>query len=432
VRLIVIALSLIAAGAAFAQTPPSPPSGPASSSTLQPPVQPFPPVQRSGVTAPASIGTPHVCAETDYPVSALQTGTEGRTVLGFKITAEGTVADIAVVYSSGHDDLDKAAIACAATWVYRPATQNGTAVAAQWHAAVNWKIGSTPPFSQIAGAAKNCVIASDTGREELKNSKYHTVVKLHFAKGVITSIQVVGTSGDHDLDQRVAACFQQVSPELTSAVIGEQDNLAAIFASPLPPANASLATTPPAAVGAPHTCDETNYPVAALQTGAQGTATVAFKVTTEGAVKDVTVRNSSGSLDLDAASIACAKDWHYRPALKGNTPVEVVWFAQVKWVMQDTPDPSFLPLFNAAMVCVSAAAPLTADDLALAPYATVLRIRYVKSKIASVALTASSGNPELDRRIMECFEKMAPSYTLDVADGEELIPVAWPLMQPRQ
>lgn len=196
-----------------------------------------------------------------------------------------------------------------------------------------------------------------------------------------------------------------------------------------PQTPAPVATTPPASIGVPHTCDETHYPVGALQTGAEGTTTLAFKVTAQGTVRDVTVREFSGNLDLDAASMVCAKEWRYRPAMRDNVPVEVSWLTAVKWAIE-TPEGSegLGPLFMAASVCTTTP-PLTADDLQRAPYSTVLRVRVVKGKLASVTAVATSGNPELDRRAVACYEKLATDFPLDMPDREELIPVTWRMMQ---
>jgi TonB family protein len=194
--------------------------------------------------------------------------------------------------------------------------------------------------------------------------------------------------------------------------------------APPPPFEGSGATTSPASFGAPHRCDESHYPIGALQTGAEGATTLTFRITAEGTVRDIAVLQSSGSLDLDTASIGCAKEWRYRPATKNNAPIEVSWQAEVMWKIQTPSDPATVSLFDATMPCMKTP-PLTFDDLKRAPYSTVLRIRIAKGKLAKVAVAASSGNPELDQRALACYEDLPTDFTLDIADEEELIPVVW-------
>lgn len=100
-----------------------------------------PPVQKpAGITAPASIGRPHTCGQRYYPAIALRLNQEGTTVLAFKITADGSVTDISVAESSGHDSLDQAAITCAQNWQYKPAMQNGANIEVPWKASVKWSL----------------------------------------------------------------------------------------------------------------------------------------------------------------------------------------------------------------------------------------------------------------------------------------------------
>jgi TonB family protein len=199
----------------------------AAAQSIPPPPPPPPP---SAMTAPAAIGSPHMCPEDQYPVSAMQTGAEGRTILGFKITPQGNVRDVGVIVSSGNQDLDNAAATCAAQWIYRPAKQDGVAVQSNWKAAVVWKIQATPPFSDIAEAARECVLRSNDGRDELQKASLHTVTRVHFSNGLITQVAIVGSSGIPDLDQRVADCYRGLPAELTASISSETDTLFAMYA----------------------------------------------------------------------------------------------------------------------------------------------------------------------------------------------------------
>lgn len=104
--------------------------------------------------------------------------------------------------------------------------------------------------------------------------------------------------------------------------------LALVFAVGFTPAHGKMLR--PKSVGEPHVCIR-YYPAVAVRTGQQGTSTVRFDITTEGAVANLQIAQSSGSQLLDDAAIACAKGWQYTPATKDGVPVQVPWRAQVRW-----------------------------------------------------------------------------------------------------
>jgi periplasmic protein TonB len=112
-------------------------------STITPPPPPAPPkapAQPPPVTAPASIGKAHECGSRYYPPLATRLNHEGVTTIGFTIQADGTVTNVHVTESSGHDELDQAAIPCASNWHYKPAMQNGQPVSVPWTTKVVWKL----------------------------------------------------------------------------------------------------------------------------------------------------------------------------------------------------------------------------------------------------------------------------------------------------
>lgn len=65
---------------------------------------------------------------------------EGYTKIGFTITAAGELTAISVLKTSGHAELDDAAVACAKKWHYKPAQENGAAVPVTWSATVKWSL----------------------------------------------------------------------------------------------------------------------------------------------------------------------------------------------------------------------------------------------------------------------------------------------------
>jgi len=111
--------------------------------TITPPPPVAPPkvaAQPPPVTAPASIGKAHECGSRYSPPLATRLNHEGVTTIGFTIQADGTVTNVHVTESSGHDELDQAAIPCASNWHYKPAMQNGQPVSVPWTTKVVWKL----------------------------------------------------------------------------------------------------------------------------------------------------------------------------------------------------------------------------------------------------------------------------------------------------
>ncbi|HTQ15467.1 MAG TPA: energy transducer TonB [Rhizomicrobium sp.] len=75
-----------------------------------------------------------------YPAPAVRLNHEGETEVGFTVLETGYVTDVHVIKSSGHDELDEAAVEKAKCFTYRPAMQNGKPVAVPWKAVITWKL----------------------------------------------------------------------------------------------------------------------------------------------------------------------------------------------------------------------------------------------------------------------------------------------------
>jgi protein TonB len=124
-----------------AKMPPHPVTPPPVQ-TAAAPAPPAPP-KPQGITAPVSIGGSHSC-ENEYPATAQRLNQQGTTSIKFTVSTDGSVADVQVVNSSGHDTLDQAAIRCASSWRYKPAFENGQPVSAPWTTNVQWKLQNGP------------------------------------------------------------------------------------------------------------------------------------------------------------------------------------------------------------------------------------------------------------------------------------------------
>jgi protein TonB len=119
-----------------AKMPPHPVMpAPVQTAAVAPPAPP----KAQGITAPVSIGGSHSC-ESQYPPSAQRLSQQGTTSIKFTVETSGSVSDVHVVGSSGHDALDEAAVRCASAWRYKPALENGQPVSAPWTTNVQWKL----------------------------------------------------------------------------------------------------------------------------------------------------------------------------------------------------------------------------------------------------------------------------------------------------
>jgi protein TonB len=78
-----------------------------------------------------------------YPPIARRMGEEGKVTLRLTVSAEGRVTNADIVTSSGRVELDQTAQAwIVAHWAYKPALQEGTAVASQVLATVTFSLAS--------------------------------------------------------------------------------------------------------------------------------------------------------------------------------------------------------------------------------------------------------------------------------------------------
>lgn len=77
------------------------------------------------IVAPSPIASE--CPPPAYPRLAERRGWTGTVVLLIDVAADGTVSDVRIESSSGHDILDEAAVAAVRTWRYRPGTLGGEA-----------------------------------------------------------------------------------------------------------------------------------------------------------------------------------------------------------------------------------------------------------------------------------------------------------------
>jgi TonB family protein len=101
-----------------------------------------------GVVPPKQITTSKEISDScPYPPAATRNSEEGTTLLRVHLQAPGTISTVVVARSSGHEELDAAALRCMASVRFQPATQNGTPMASVIRYRWIWKIdwGSPDP-----------------------------------------------------------------------------------------------------------------------------------------------------------------------------------------------------------------------------------------------------------------------------------------------
>jgi protein TonB len=83
----------------------------------------------AAIASPPRYGLPGLAnPRPDYPWLSRRRGEEGRVVLRVTVDAEGSAAVVEVAASSGHDRLDRAALAAVRRWRFAPARQGGKAI----------------------------------------------------------------------------------------------------------------------------------------------------------------------------------------------------------------------------------------------------------------------------------------------------------------
>jgi len=80
------------------------------------------------------------------------------------------------------------------------------------------------------------------------------------------------------------------------------------------------------------------FPDKPVNMGTVGVLIVDFKITVEGTVKDLTIKQSSGNDAYDRAVAACVAQYRYTPATDNGQPVEVP--GRVKFDMNNSPPPT--------------------------------------------------------------------------------------------
>lgn len=118
------------------QNPPrAEPSAPVQAEA--PPAQPS---DNSGAIRTAVLADPNGCAKPEYPVNALRNGDSGTVTLALLVGADGKVTSSRIQHSSGHRELDRAAVNALSLCRFKPAMNNGAPEAGWAQIAYVWTL----------------------------------------------------------------------------------------------------------------------------------------------------------------------------------------------------------------------------------------------------------------------------------------------------
>ena len=139
-----------------------------------------------------------------YPASAEQAGEEGTTLVSVHVAVDGTVTEPRVSASSGHADLDNAALACVSGAHTAPIKSNGVAIAAETEMQVIWRrsfFGGAP-----ASMPSNCRMFYPPIAVRLNHQGDTLLAFTASADGSIKNTAIAKSSGYDELDKAAITC----------------------------------------------------------------------------------------------------------------------------------------------------------------------------------------------------------------------------------
>lgn len=105
-----------------------------------PPTPAAPPSSNPGQMGSAVLANADGCAKPDYPINAARNGDTGTVTLALLVGADGRVQDARVQKTSGHRELDRAALNALSLCQFKPAMNNGVAQAGWGQIAYVWTL----------------------------------------------------------------------------------------------------------------------------------------------------------------------------------------------------------------------------------------------------------------------------------------------------
>jgi TonB family protein len=143
-----------------------------------------------------------------YPPRAREVRAEGTSALKFTIDNSGSVKDIALVKSSGNEDLDAAALKCTALLEYEPAEKDGRPIDAAASRAVEWKLTDTPFRPKVVQRPSCLLLRLLTKYPDDAADRWTTELSFVVEDGKARDFSVTKSSGYDYVDNATIDCVK--------------------------------------------------------------------------------------------------------------------------------------------------------------------------------------------------------------------------------
>jgi len=146
-----------------------------------------------------------------YPDSALHAGIQGSTLVSYRGTSDGAIADVALLASSGNADLDAATVQCVGRWRFDPQSPAEAINIGPHRTYIKWSIPPTGTAAgRLAGLPHTC--GNYPRAEWAQGIEGSTTLHFHImVDGSVSDITVAQSSGNDHLDEAAVQCARHWS-----------------------------------------------------------------------------------------------------------------------------------------------------------------------------------------------------------------------------
>jgi TonB family protein len=195
--------------------------------------------------------------------------------------------------------------------------------------------GAASPASELPGASKRPGVCGPfyPSLPALAGVQGTTLLLVRIrADGGMKDPAIIQSSRDPDLDEAALACINNAPRGVPPMQDGKPIEVSWVVRVVWQLHGPSDWQPAPAA-GAANSCAG-SYPPPVMRKHVDGTARISYRIAADGAVKNPVVTESSGSPDLDQASLDCVSAFRYWPATHDGKPVELDRTVDVDWNLE--------------------------------------------------------------------------------------------------
>ena len=267
--------------------------------------------------APTPAAEPQFGSTCSFPEAALATEEHGTTLISYTGTRAGSIENVKVVHSSGHADLDEAAVQCVSRWRFDPDSATGKFQRGDHATNIAWDPKPTTagkkPGGYWIGSPHVCDQYYPVA-EAMAGIGGTTTLRFTITdEGQVRDIAVDKSSGNENLDAAAVQCASKwrYIPAVEKDKIIAVPWKAEVKWSVNPPTVPAFAEPPPDCLH--------SYPLKPDDlAGIDGWTELTFTIS-HGEAEDVVVTHSSGNAALDRAAVECiAKRRYVRDAVIVN------------------------------------------------------------------------------------------------------------------